>query len=261
METDNAARWWRGLAVGVAAACLCTVGVAAAAASRKMPDYIWRNVTVGAGGFAPDIVFSRAERGLAYLRTDMGGIYRWDARRQAWIPLEDGIAQSSYFGIESVAADPVNPNVVYVAAGMYAREPAAILRSADRGNTWQIFPTPFHMGGNEPGRGVGERLAIDPSDRSILYFGSRYDGLQRSADRGQTWSRVASFPVQGMGWRAARRDETGISFVVIDPASGTDGQPSRRIFAGVTDVGAQHLYRSDDAGASWTAVSGQPGAS
>ncbi len=248
------------------AALLCVAGFAgganiAAGAPDGVPNYTWRNVTVGGGGFAPDIIFSRAERGLAYLRTDMGGVYRWDARRQAWMPLEDGIAQSSYFGIESVAADPVDPNLLYVAAGMYAREPAAILRSEDRGNTWQVFPTPFHMGGNEPGRGVGERLAIDPSERSVLYFGSRYDGLQRSTDRGETWSRVTSFPLQGKGWRAASQDETGISFVVIDPASGTNGRPSRRIFVGVTDAGSQHLYRSEDAGASWQAVPGQPSAS
>src|SRR5689334_2283881 len=31
-------------------------------------DYVWRNVKVD-GGFAPGIVFSRAERGLAYLPT------------------------------------------------------------------------------------------------------------------------------------------------------------------------------------------------
>jgi xyloglucan-specific exo-beta-1,4-glucanase len=231
---------------------------AATASAAPRASYIWRNVTVGGGGFAPDIIFSRAQRGLAYLRTDMGGVYRWSERRQRWIPLEDGIAQASYFGIESVAADPVDANVVYVAAGMYAREPAAILRSEDRGRTWQIFPTAFRMGGNEPGRGVGERLVIDPSDRSILYFGSRYDGLQRSTDRGETWSRVASFPVHGMGWRAAPRGETGISFVVIDPKSGHDGRPSRRIFVGVTDAGSPHLFRSDDAGSSWTAVAGQP---
>lgn len=260
-EAERAARWWRGIAVGMIAACLWFVDIAAAAADQRTPNYVWRNVVVGCGGFAPDIIFSGAERGLAYLRTDMGGVYRWSAREQSWIPLEDGIAQSSYFGIESIAADPVNPNVVYVAAGMYAREPAAILRSEDRGNTWQIFPTPFHMGGNEPGRGVGERLAIDPSERSILYFGSRYDGLQRSTDRGKTWSRVATFPLRGMGWRAAARDETGISFVVIDPTSGAKGQPSRRLFVGVTDTGAEHLYRSDDAGASWKAVPGQPRAS
>ncbi|MDE2051802.1 MAG: hypothetical protein KGJ72_12375, partial [Gammaproteobacteria bacterium] len=261
MEADEVAKRWRGIAVGIIATSLWGMGISAAAAVPRTPSYLWRNVTVGAGGFAPDIIFSRAQRGLAYLRTDMGGVYRWSARRQAWIPLEDGIAQSSFFGIESIAADPVDPNVVYVAAGMYAREPAAILRSEDRGNTWQIFPTPFHMGGNEPGRGVGERLAIDPSDRSILYFGSRYDGLKRSTDRGETWSPVASFPVRGTGWRAAARDETGISFVVIDPASGANGQPSRRIFVGVTDAGAQHLYRSDDAGRSWMAVPGQPRAS
>jgi xyloglucan-specific exo-beta-1,4-glucanase len=234
---------------------------AAAGAAPNAPGYLWRSVAVGGGGFAPDILFSRAQRGLAYLRTDMGGVYRWSARRRRWIPLEDGIAQSSYFGIESVAADPVDPNLVYVAAGMYAREPAAILRSEDRGRTWQIFPTPFHMGGNEPGRGVGERLAIDPSDRSILYFGSRYDGLQRSADRGRMWSRVGSFPIHGMGWRAAPRGETGISFVVIDPASARDGQPSRDIFVGDTDAGTQHLFQSDDAGRTWTAVRGQPRAS
>ncbi|HEV2271016.1 MAG TPA: hypothetical protein VGR92_16305 [Steroidobacteraceae bacterium] len=258
-----ATRWRRRVVGGMAVACLCVAGVAAAGAVAagavgSAPNYVWRNVTVGGGGFAPDIIFSRAERGLVYLRTDMGGVYRWSERHQAWIPLEDGIAQSSYFGIESIAADPVDPNVVYVAAGMYAREPAAILRSQDRGNTWQIFPTPFHMGGNEPGRGVGERLALDPSVRSILYFGSRYDGLQRSTDRGETWSRVTSFPIHGMGWRAAARDETGISFVVIDPASGGAGQPARRIFIGVTDAGSQHLYRSDDAGGNWSAVPGQP---
>lgn len=257
MGIEDVTRWGRCFSVGLMAACLW-FGIHVAVAAPRTPDYVWRNVTVGGGGFAPDIVFSRAARGLAYLRTDMGGVYRWSARSRSWVPLEDGIAQSSYFGVESIAADPVDPNVVYVAAGMYAREPAAILRSEDRGNTWQIFPTPFHMGGNEPGRGVGERLAIDPNERSILYFGSRYDGLQRSTNRGETWSRVASFPIHGKGWRAARRDETGISFVVIDPTSGAKGQPSRRIFVGVTDAGNQHLFRSDDAGVTWTAVPGQP---
>jgi xyloglucan-specific exo-beta-1,4-glucanase len=250
----------RDSAVCAGALLWAVAAISAATAGEVSPaaSYVWRNVTVGGGGFAPDIIFSRAQRGLAYLRTDMGGVYRWSERRRRWIPLEDGIAQSSYFGIESIAADPVNPSIVYVAAGMYAREPAAILRSENEGRTWQVFPTRFHMGGNAPGRGVGERLAIDPSDRSLLYFGSRYDGLQRSTDRGETWSPVASFPIRGMGWRAAPRDETGISFVVIDPTSGKDGQPSRRIFVGSTDAGAQHLFESDDAGLRWQAVPGQP---
>ena len=80
-------------------------------------------------------------------------------------------------GIESIAPDPVDSNVVYLAAGMGQWGEAAIWRSADRGASWRITPVPFKMGGNEDGRGLGERLAIDPSRTSTLFFGSRHDGL------------------------------------------------------------------------------------
>src|SRR5205809_169258 len=83
--------------------------------------------------FTPDIIFSPVEKGLTYLRTDMGGAYRWDEKRQRWIPLEDALAEGNYFGIESLAPDPRDPNTVYLAAGTYFRGPAAMLRSADRG--------------------------------------------------------------------------------------------------------------------------------
>jgi len=94
---------------------------APAAASAEVPSvpYNWSNVVIGGGGFSPNIVFSPAEKGLAYLRTDVGGVYRWDAQQQRWLPLEDSQWQDSYFGIESVAPDPRDPNVVYLAAGMY----------------------------------------------------------------------------------------------------------------------------------------------
>jgi len=161
--------------------------------------YVWKNVKVGAGGFIPGIVFSPVEQGLAYLRSDMGGAYRWDDKIQKWLPLHDHVAASNYFGTESVAPDPRDANVVYLAAGMYSRNPAAMMRSRDRGQTWEIFPVDFAMGGNENGRGVGERLAVDPNSTNILYFGSRYDGLQRSIDCAETWQKVASFPVAGSG--------------------------------------------------------------
>ena len=144
-------------------------------------------------------------------------------------PLEDSIAESSYFGIESIAADPGDANVVYLAAGMYRREGAAILRSPDRGKSWEVFPTTFRMGGNEDDGGLGERLAIDPNLTSSLYFGSRHDGLQRSNDSGRTWSRVDSFPVHGLGLpEVRRRTNAGLSFVVFDPRSGHRSDGWRR---------------------------------
>ncbi len=220
--------------------------------SPARAPYAWRNVRVGGGGFAPGIIFSTVERGLAYLRTDMGGAYRWDAAARAWLPLQDGNAVSSYMGIESIAADPVDADVVYLAAGMSARGEAAIWRSDDRGARWRITPVPFAMGGNEDGRGLGERLAIDPHRPATLMFGSRHDGLWRSDDSGAHWRKVDSFPVAGLGKPVqSRATHGGLSFVLFDRAH------RGRIFVGRADPGA-HLFRSDDGGGSWRTVSGGP---
>ena len=231
--------------------------VVAPSSGNDLPAYVWRNVEVGGGGFIPGIVFSPIEPDLAYARSDMGGAYRYDAVQARWVPLQDGEAESSYLGVESIAPDPVDPDIVYAAVGMYRDEPAAILRSNDRGETWQTYPVSFAMGGNEDGRGLGERLAVDPNETSILYFGSRHDGLQVSRDRGATWRRSASFPVRGRG---IPEDGThpGIGFVLFDPASGTPGTGSRTIFAGVADPDEAGLYRSDDGGQSWSRIAGGP---
>lgn len=220
--------------------------------------YRWQNVKVGGGGFSPGIIFSRAERGLAYLRTDIGGAYRWDLKAKRWIPLQDGMGESNYHGIESVAADPRNPDIVYLAAGMYRSGPAAILKSADRGASWRVIPVPFKMGGNEPGRGLGERLAIDPNNPAILYFGSRFDGLWRSIDAGESWSKVASFPHPGRPAPAERwNSNPGVSFILFDRSSAKDGK-SQTLYAAVADPDGQGLYRSADGGATWARVPGGP---
>ena len=223
-----------------------------------LQDYSWRNITVGAGGFAPNLIYSTAEKGLAYLRTDMGGVYRRDEQHPEWIPLQDGMKQSNYFGIESIALDPSNADIVHVAAGMYKHEPAAMLRSFDRGNSWEITPVPFRMGGNEDGRGMGERLAVDPINGNILFFGSRHDGLFKSVDQGKSWQTVKSFPHQGKGVPSeGRSTNAGISFIHF--VRGTENKTSTHtIIAAVADNASQHLYLSLDAGKTWAPIKGEP---
>ncbi len=221
--------------------------------------YTWKNVKVVAGGFIPGIVFNTTQPGLAYCRTDIGSSYKWDAAAKKWIPLTDWCGIGNLHGSESIATDPVDPNRVYIAAGMGPGQPAAILRSTNQGKTFQVVDVPFRMGGNSAGRGVGERLAIDPNDNNKLYFGSRNDGLWISRDTALTWRKVDNFPVTGSsGGGGGGGRGVGLSFVVFDAATGTPGKATPAIYVGSTERGDMHLFRSLDAGQSWDAVPGQP---
>jgi hypothetical protein len=262
----------RALVAVVASACLkppppeAGAGVAASnstgeasasQASVGAVPYTWKNVVIGGGGFVTGLVFSRVKRGVLYARTDIGGAYRYDPANRSWIPLTDFIAQKdgSYLGIESLAADPVDADRVYMAVGMYTQSwagPGAFMRSDNRGETWKVIPTPFmKMGGNELGRGNGERLAVDPRRHEILFFGSRRNGLWTSTNEADSWTKVDSFPVH--------EDEKGlgIPFVVFDPNSGKPGQATPVIYAGVTRK-ENNMYRSADGGATWQLLPRQP---
>src|SRR5678815_3274763 len=167
-------------------------------------SYTWRNVQIVGGGFIVGVVFNQTEPNLVYTRTDIGGAYRLDNATSRWVPLLDSISWDDWnlTGVASIASDPVNPNNVYLAVGTYTNEwttqNGAILRSSDRGATWQRTMLPFKIGGNMPGRGAGERLAVDPNNSNVLYLGAPSgNGLWRSTDAGVTWAKVTSFTAVG----------------------------------------------------------------
>ena len=233
-------------------------------------DYAWRNVEIVGGGYVPGIVFNTTEPGLVYARTDIGGAYRWNARSKRWVPLLDSVGWTNWglAGVDSLATDPVDPDRVYALAGTYTNswDPnnGAVLRSRDRGRTWRISPLPFKVGGNMPGRNMGERLAIDPNRNGIVYLGARSgNGLWRSLDSGVTWSRVTSFPALGTysqdpsdpsGYGS---DPLGVVWVVFDPRTGSRHRATQTIYVGVADLGLS-IYRSTDGGATWAPLPGQP---
>ncbi|GAA3801257.1 cellulose binding domain-containing protein [Streptomyces phyllanthi] len=244
----------------------------AAAKSVKIAadTYTWKNARIDGGGFVPGIVFNRKEKNLAYARTDIGGAYRWVESSKTWTPLLDSIGWDDWghTGVVSLASDAVDPDKVYVAAGTYTNswdpKNGAILRSADRGATWQKADLPFKLGGNMPGRGMGERLAVDPNRNSVLYLGAPSGkGLWRSTDSGASWSQVTNFPNPGnyvadpTDTSGYSSDNQGIVWVTFDESTGTSGNATKTIYVGVADKD-NAVYRSTDAGATWSRVAGQP---
>jgi hypothetical protein len=234
--------------------------------------YTWRNIAIGGGGFVPGLVFHPREPDLLYARTDVGGAYRWDRSARRWEPLLDWVGRDDWnlHGIESLALDPTDPDRLYLAAGTYTFPDAPlgeILSSRNRGRTWERTLLPFKFGGNEAGRGSGERLQVDPAEPNRLYLGTRRDGLWWSHDHGASWSRLESFPdipddSRHHPWSPGEpfnylSQPVGVVWVRLIPnPDGTEG-PTRTLYAAVSTAETS-LFRSHDAGRSWEAVPGQP---
>lgn len=234
----------------------------AAAASDR---YSFKSVRIGGTGFVTGIVFSQAQKDLAYARTDVGGMYRWNGATGVWTPLLDWVSWDhwGYMGVASVAASPSDASKVWAAVGMYTNgvDPnnGAVLRSCDMGRTWQTTVLPFTLGGNMGGRGMGERLAVDPNNDNVLYLGSPSGhGLWGSADGGATWARVTSFPHSGDNPQTTgTADDPGLVWVAFDRSTGRRGGTTKTIYVGVADPG-DPVYRSTDGGATWAPLAGAP---
>jgi xyloglucan-specific exo-beta-1,4-glucanase len=139
-----------------------------------------------------------------------------------------------------------------------------IARSSDKGETWEVTTLPFKVGGNMPGRGTGERLAVDPKNSQILLFGARSgNGLWKSTDGGATFAKLSSFEAVGTfrpgpEGDAYNGDLQGLTFVTFDETSEAVNGATSRIFVGTADNTTASVYVSTDAGATWSPVADQP---
>lgn len=234
------------------------------------PSYSFTNVKILAGGYIPGVYFHPTQSNLMYARTDIGGIYRWGPNDTHWVPLLDWLSDGFFNGGDAIGLDPTDPNKLYVAVGLYDNSWAgngAMLISDDQGATFKTVPLGFKNGSNNPARGDGDRIAVDPNQPSTVYFGTRQNGIQISTDSGNTWTPMAGLTVVSSVPTDSSGDTTSPGVVSVLPvkSSGSSGSSTPVVYAAVGGTGvngnSQALYVTTNGGSTtstWTAVAGQP---
>lgn len=219
--------------------------------SQGRNGYRWANVAIGGGGFVTGIYLSPQQRDLAYVRTDVGGFYRWNSGNKTWVPLNDSfpLEFKTYYGGEAFAVDPNNPDIVYMAAGKYSAwtPKGSLFKSINRGQTWQKLNLDLGMDSNDEHRWSGQRLAVNPHNSQEIWFGSRHDGLWKSKNGGETWQSVTNLlPIEQ--FKQGETRGIGVLGIVFDSIPG-------KVY---TNVYGQGIYQSVDSGETWQKIPNSP---
>jgi photosystem II stability/assembly factor-like uncharacterized protein len=151
-------------------------------------------------------------------------MYRSDDAAVSWKKINSGLIPeeelmaSMALGVNAIEVDPVNPDIVY------AGTTKGLFRTADKGERWkrigQSLLDPFVSS-----------IVIHPTEPSLIYIGGP-GGVWKSIDSGKTWQAMN----QGLV-------TLNIRALAMAPKN------SQTLYAGTNGSG---LYRSTDAGATWT---------
>lgn len=261
-------------AVIVVSLC-CSSAIALTSWSEDLTaTYVWNPVRIGGGGCVTGMALDPQNPTIRYIRTNVGNAYRWNTSTGEWTPMRiwisnegvsgDDSSSPSAGGEESIAVDPTNASIVYM---VYAIQHSAdiepptnvltLYRSTDGGTTFTSLPMSSAQildNPNDTHDNLGERLAIDPSNTSVIYFASESQGLFRTVDGGTTWVNIS-----GIGAPPSNIEFTNVLFSPIGGTTTVSGmQVSRVLFAisirNANDAGGD-VYLSTDGGITWSDIS------
>jgi hypothetical protein len=219
-------------------------------------SYAWKQVPTGGGGFVTGMVIHPTAADVMYVRTDVGGAYKWNAATQTWRQLVTDASmpdevRGGKYGVESIALDRLNPSVLYLtAAPSGGSADGALYKSTNGGQTFIRTGLSSTIDPNGDFRTLGERVAVDPNNSNVVYAGTATGGLKVSTNGGTSFA-------QAGGPLATDHVIT----VAFEPSGGTLNGKTRVIYA-VTKSGAtSKIYRTSDAGATWSQINNGVGPS
>jgi photosystem II stability/assembly factor-like uncharacterized protein len=178
-------------------AVISAVSTAGASEAQQFPpstyqELRWRMIGPFRGGRTRALSGVPSQPNIFYIGAVDGGVWKSDDYGRIWNSIFDSQPSQS---IGAIAVAPSDPNIIYVASGEGLHRPDlsvgdGIYKSTDAGKTWT------HLG-LRGGQQI-PALAVDPRDPNRLFaavLGHPYGpneerGIFRSADGGQTWSKV-----------------------------------------------------------------------
>lgn len=208
----------------------------------KQIEYTYKNLPIPGGGYVTGFLFHPTRENVLYIRTDIGGSYRYCYEENKWTSLTESVDMfdlSETYPI-ALAVDENRLARLLIASGVNGRDGKKVNGklsiSDDFGNTFVHKELPCYVHGNMNGRGTGPRLLKDPANEKGIYFASQKDGLLYSPDLGDSWKKLDT------------GSETYMTLVWCSPDGDTVVAGTAGVVTGSEDMRGHSLYISYDKG-------------
>ncbi len=217
--------------------------------SETFAGLAWRGIGPALmSGRVADIAVHPTERATWVIAVASGGLWRTENSGTTWTPVADDAGSYSW---GCVTWDAKNPQTVWAGSGENNSQRSVgygdgVYKSIDGGRT-------FKNAGLKDSEHIG-KILVDPRDSNVVYVAAQGPlwkdggdrGLYKTTDGGKTWKVVLTIS-----------DKTGVTDAVFDPRNpdvlyAAAYQRRRHVWTLINGGPEGAIYKSTDAGASWT---------